>query len=56
MEVEEVVNDVTSLNVLENDEDDSSSNSMVDLSKELELENHRHYHDDRTYDADTEMY
>ncbi len=54
--MEEVVNDVTSLNVLENDADDSSSNSLVDLLKELELVNHKYYHDDRTYDVDTEMY
>ncbi len=53
--MEELVNDVTSLNVLENDED-SSSNWMVGQMTELAWENHMHFRDDRRHDGDTEMY
>jgi hypothetical protein len=53
--MEELVNDVTSLNVLENDED-SSSNWMVGQLTELAWENHMHFRDDRRHDEDTEMY
>ena len=51
----EVVNDVTSLNVHENDVD-ASSNWVVVPLRELELVNHKYFHDDRIYDVDNEMY